>query len=58
MKKSKTKTDAEREELRRQMSDELGDDAVQQLWKAYRLTAAAIFRRAKQRAEAQLREAE
>jgi hypothetical protein len=58
MKKTKTKTDAEREELRRQMGEELGDDAVKQLWNAYRLTAAAIVRRAKQRAEAELRETE
>ena len=55
MKKTKTKTDAEREALRRQMCDELGDDAVKQLWNAYRLTAAAIFRRAQQQAEAELR---
>jgi hypothetical protein len=58
MKKTKTKTDAEREQLRRQMCDELGADAVEQLWQAYKLTAAAIVRRAKQRAEAELREAE
>ena len=58
MKKTKTKTDTEREELRRQMCEELGDDAVKQLWNAYRLTAAAIVRRAKQRAEAELRETE
>ena len=58
MKRTKTKTDAEREQLRRQMCEELGDDAVKQLWNAYRLTAAAIYRRAKQRAEAELREAE
>ena len=58
MKRTKTKTDAEREALHRQMCDELGDDAVKQLWNAYRLTAAAIVRRAKQRAEAELRETE
>jgi hypothetical protein len=58
MKRTKTKTAAEREQLRRQMCDELGDDAVRQLWNAYRLTAAAIFRRAKQKAEAELRETE
>ena len=58
MKRTKSKTDAEREQLRREMCQELGDDAVRQLWTAYRLTAAAIFRRAKQKAEAQLREVE
>lgn len=58
MKRTKTKTDVEREALRRQMGDELGADAVEQLWKAYQLTAAAIVRRAKQRAEAELREAQ
>ena len=58
MKKRKTKTDAEREQLRRQMCDELGDDAVKQLWNAYRLTAAAIFRRAKQKAEAEMQKAD
>lgn len=58
MKRTKTKTDAEREALRRQMCDELGADAVKQLWKAYRLTAAAIFTQAKRRAEAELRETE
>jgi hypothetical protein len=56
MKKTKTKTDAEREALRRQMCDELGADAVKQLWKAYKLTAAAIVRRAQLKAKAELRE--
>ena len=56
MKRTKTRTDAEREALRRQMCDELGDDAVKQLWNAYRLTAAAIVHQARQRAEAELRE--
>lgn len=58
MKRTKTKTDAEREQLRRQMCDELGADAVKQLWNAYRLTAAAIFRRAQQQAQAKLQETE
>lgn len=58
MKRTKTKTEAEREELHRQMCDELGADAVKQLWNAYRLTAAAIVRRAKLKAEAELRETE
>jgi hypothetical protein len=40
------------------MCEELGADAVEQLWKAYQLTAAAIVRRAKQRAEVELQEAE
>jgi hypothetical protein len=40
------------------MCDELGADAVKQLWNAYRLTAAAIFRRAQQQAQAKLQETE
>jgi len=46
--KKKEPTDLER------MCQELGDDAVRSLHQAYRLTAAAIYRAAKKRAEAEL----
>jgi hypothetical protein len=36
--------------------DELGEDVVRQLLEAYRLTAAALFNRAKEHAEAKLHE--
>lgn len=37
------------------MCQELGDDAIRSLHQAYRLTAAAVFRSATKRAEAELK---
>ena len=59
--KRKTKiamTDAEREQHLHRLCEELGEDAVQNLHRAFELTAQAIAKRAKQRAEAELRKAE
>ena len=50
--KKKETTDIER------MCQELGDDAIQSLHQAYRLTAAAIYKSAKKRAEAELKMAD
>jgi len=59
MKKTNTKrkkqngpTDIER------MCQELGDDAIRNLHQAYRLTAAAIYRSATKRAEAEMKMAD
>jgi hypothetical protein len=46
---------AEKEHLERLVED-LGPDVVRQLHRAFTLTAAAIYRRAVERAEAQLQE--
>lgn len=40
------------------MCQELGDDAIRSLHQAYRLTAAAVFRSAKKRAEAEMKMAD
>jgi hypothetical protein len=50
--KKKEPTDIER------MCQELGDDAVRSLHQAYCLTAAAIYKSAKKRAEAELKMAD
>jgi len=53
-----TMTDAEREQHLHRLCEELGEDAVNKLYRAFELTAQAIAKRAKQRVEAKLREAE
>jgi len=53
-----TMTDAEREQHLHRLCEELGEDAVNKLYRAFELTAQAIAKRAKQRVEAELREAE
>jgi hypothetical protein len=40
------------------LCEELGADTIKQLHKAYELTAAALYRRAKQRAEAEMQMAD
>ncbi len=49
-------TAAEEKEHRQRLSEELGDEVLAALSKAYRLTAQAIFRRAKERAETRLQQ--
>lgn len=53
-----TMTNAEREEHLHRLCEDLGEDTIQKLHRAYELTAGALYRRAKQRAEAELRKAE
>jgi hypothetical protein len=53
-----TMTDEERERHFHRLCDELGEDTIQKLHKAYELTAGALYRRAKQRAEAELQKDE
>ena len=47
-------TNTEREEHLHRLCDELGEDTIQKLHKAYELTAGALYKRAKQKAEAEL----
>lgn len=49
-----TMTNTEREEHLHRLCDELGEDTIRKLHTAYELTAGALYRRAKQRAEAEL----
>ncbi len=56
MKKTKSSTIDSKDRKFQQICDELGEDAVRRLHEAYRLTAAALYRRAKQHADAKLRE--
>jgi hypothetical protein len=51
-------TDAEKQEHLHRLCEELGEDAVQNLHRAFELTAQAIVRRAKQRAKAELQMAD
>ena len=53
-----TMTDAERERHFHSLCDELGEDTIQKLHKAYELTAGALYKRAKQKAEAELQKDE
>jgi hypothetical protein len=52
------RTDAEKQEHLDRICEELGADTIKKLHKAYELTAGALFRRAKQRAEAELKMAD
>jgi hypothetical protein len=54
MKKSISTTEKNDEHFKR-LCDELGEDTIKKLHNAFMLTAAAIYRRAKQHAQAQLR---
>ena len=59
--KRKTKmtiTDEERRQHLDRLCAELGENTIKQLHKAFELTAGALYRRAKQKAEAVLRKAE
>jgi hypothetical protein len=53
-----TMTDAERERHLHRLCEELGEDTIQKLHKAYELTAGALYKQAKRRAEAELRKDE
>jgi len=55
MKRTKLLTTDERETHFKHLCQELGEDTIKKLHKAFTLTAAALYRRAKQQAEAQLR---
>ena len=58
MKRTKSLTrDAKKEHLDR-ICEELGADTIKKLHKAFELTAAALYRRAKQRAEAEMQMAD
>lgn len=58
MKKTRSSTrDAEKQHLDR-LCAELGADTIKQLHKAFELTAGALYRRAKQRAEAEMQKAD
>jgi len=50
-----TMTNTEREEHLHRLCDELGEDTIQKLHKAYELTAGALYKQAKRRTEAELR---
>ena len=58
MKKSTKQTDAQKKEHLHRLCEELGADTIAKLHRAFELTAGALYRHAKQKAEAKLREAE
>jgi hypothetical protein len=55
MKRTKTSTSAAKNDLDRIVAD-LGADVLRKLHRAYKLTAAAVYRRAVEAAEARLQE--
>lgn len=55
MKRKSTSTTEHNDEHFKCLCDDLGEDTIKELHKAFTLTAAAIYRRAKQQAQAQLR---
>jgi hypothetical protein len=57
MKKKTELTDAKNKHLD-QIYEELGPDMIKKLHKAFTLTAAALYKRAKQRAEAEMQMAD
>jgi len=57
MKRTK-RTDAESKEHLDRLCEELGADTITKLHKAFELTAGALYRRAKQRAEAEVAKTE
>lgn len=56
MKQTKTPTSKTRDEDFDRVVEDLGEDVVRQLHQAYKLTAAALYKRAVEKAEAQLAE--
>jgi len=56
MRKTRKSTMETKDRDFQRMCNELGEDTVSRLHEAYRLTAAALYRRAKERADAKLRE--
>jgi hypothetical protein len=55
MRKTKSSTLDSKDPKFQRICDELGEEAVRRLHEAYRLTAAAIYRRANEHAQAKLR---
>jgi RNA-binding protein YhbY len=51
-------TDAEKKEHLHRLCEELGADTIQALHKAFTLTAGALYRRAKQRVDAEMQKAD
>ena len=58
MKKQHTEMTAANKKTLDRLCEELGADTIKKLHKAYELTAAALYRRAKQRAEAEMQMAD
>ena len=58
MKKKQTEMTAANKKTLDRLCEELGADTIKKLHKAYELTAAALYRRAKQRAEAEMQMAD
>jgi hypothetical protein len=56
MKRTKMATSQARKEHLDRLCEELGADVVRKLSRAFRLTAAAVYKRAVEQAEAQLQE--
>ena len=52
------RTDAEKQEHLDRICEELGADTIKKLHKAFELTAAAVFRAAQKRAEAEMQKAD
>ena len=55
MKRNRPSTTEENDRHFRRLCDELGEDTINKLHRAFTLTAAAIYRRAEQHTQAQLR---
>jgi len=58
MKRTKLLPTDEKKQHFEHLCQELGEDTIKKLHKAYELTAAALYRRAKQRAEAEMKMAD
>lgn len=58
MKRKQTEPTTANKKTLDRLCEELGADTIKKLHKAYELTAAALYRRAKQRAEAELLKAD
>ncbi|HLK67323.1 MAG TPA: hypothetical protein VKU19_28000 [Bryobacteraceae bacterium] len=56
MKRTKTPTSESKKPELDKLAEELGPDVARHLHRAFKLTAAAFYRRAAEKAEAQLRE--
>ncbi|HWC99829.1 MAG TPA: hypothetical protein VG456_23875 [Candidatus Sulfopaludibacter sp.] len=55
MKRRSISTTEQNDEHFKRLCDELGEDTIKKLHRAFTLTAAAVYRRAEQHAQAQLR---
>jgi hypothetical protein len=58
MKKKQTELTTAKKKTLDRLCEELGADTIKKLHKAYELTAASLYRRAKQRAEAEMQMAD